>query len=475
MDRAPVVIIGAGPAGLTAAYELGVQGIRPVLLEKLDKVGGLARTEQYRGYHFDLGGHRFFTTVEEVRRLWLQILGEDFLRVSRLSRIYYRGQFFNYPLELGNALSSLGIAESARILLSYVRARLKPFAEEETFDRWVVNRFGQRLYQTFFRTYTEKVWGIPCEAIQADWASQRIRGLSLRTALSNALLGTGHVKTLISEFHYPRLGPGMMWQRLREIVEGQGCRVHLGAQVVRIRRRGHQVTGLVIRSTTGTTEVGGEQYLSSMPLPELIVRLDPLPPAEVVEAAHQLRYRAFILVGLILGRAEVFPDQWIYIHAPEVRVGRIQNFKNWSGAMVPDPATTSLGMEYFCAEGDPLWSLSDVELVDLASRELATLGLAAIGDVKDGMVIRQPKAYPVYDQGYRQRLAVIQDYLSTIDNLQTIGRNGMHRYNNQDHSMLTAMLAVRNLLGEAHDLWSVNTERSYYEATTVDPLQRENP
>lgn len=472
MDHYPVVIIGAGPAGLTAAYELGKRGIQPIVLETADNVGGLARTETYKGFRFDIGGHRFFTNVDEVQQLWQEMLGEDFLKVPRLSRIYYQGRFFNYPLDLVNALSNLGIVQSLLVLLSYFKAQLWPSPEEETFEQWVTNRFGQRLYQTFFQTYTEKVWGIPCHKIQADWAAQRIRGLSLRAVVSNALFGTNNVKTLISEFHYPTLGPGMMWQRFQEVVERRGGQVQLKTEVLRLTRDGRQIKSITARCAETEVEVCGEHVISSMPLTELITRLDPPPPADVVKAARKLTYRALILVGLIVDQADLFSDQWIYVHSPEVKVGRIQNFKNWSAAMVPDPRKTSLGVEYFCAKGDAIWTMSDAELLDLATRELVSLRLADIADVEDGIVIRQPRAYPVYDREYRKHLEAIRRFLATMDNLQTIGRNGLHRYNNQDHSMLTGVLAVRNLLGEKHDLWSVNTERSYYEEFTRVPLRR---
>lgn len=457
------VIIGAGPAGLTTAHELVRRGLRPLVLEKADKVGGVARTETYKGYRFDIGGHRFFTKVEEVQRLWQEMLGEDFLKVSRLSRIYYQDRFFNYPLDFFNTLSNLGIVESLLILLSYFKARLWPYPEEETFEQWMTNRFGQRLYKAFFQTYTEKVWGIPCHMIRADWASQRIMSLSLMSAVFNALFGTENAKTLINEFHYPVLGPGMMWQRFQEVVESQGGQVWLGAEVVRLEQDRQCITGSEVKHGGEVHRVSGDHFISSMPLTELIARLDPLPPADVVQAARQLTYRAFVLVELIVDRADLFPDNWIYVHSPKVKVGRIQNFKNWSVAMVPDSRETSLGMEYFCTEGDDVWSMSDAELLDLATRELISLGLADMADVEDGVVFRQPKAYPVYDRKYRQCLQVIQRFLATLDNLQTIGRNGMHRYNNQDHSMLTGMLAARNLLGEDHDLWSANTEHSCYQ------------
>ena len=450
--RYTTVIIGAGPAGLSAAYELTRQGIQPVVLEQADKVGGIARTEVYEGYRFDIGGHRFFSRDQGVQQLWQQMLGPDFLKVPRLSRISYDGRLLHYPLEFSNALSNLGILESTKIVLSYLKARFWPHREEKTFEQWVTNRLGRRLYESFFRPYTEKVWGIPCTEIEADWAAQRIQGLSLRTALANALFGTGAADTLISEFQYPVLGPGMMWERFREVVESLGAEVRLRTKVVQLEMQRHRVETVVARHDQNEVEIAGEQYISSMPLNELLAAISPPPPEDVLEAARRLRYRAFVLVGLILDRGDLFPDHWIYVHNPDVRVGRLQNFKNWSAAMVPDQGKTSLGLEYFCDEGDEIWAMPDQQLIDLAAAELVRLGLADSGEVVGGVVFRQPKAYPVYDRGYRERLEVIQRFLATVDNLQTIGRSGTHRYNNMDHSMLSGMAAARKLLVKATDL-----------------------
>lgn len=463
MKEYPVVIIGAGPAGLTAAYELVKRGIPPIVLEKSNQVGGLARTETYKGYRFDIGGHRFFTKTEEVQNSWREMLKEDFLRVPRLSRIHHQGKFFHYPLNLSNVLSHLGIVESLTILFSYGMAAIHPYPEEKTLEQWVINRFGSRLYKTFFKAYTEKVWGIPCDRIQADWAAQRIKGLSLISAVSNALYRNDGVKTLVHEFHYPVYGTGMMWQRFQKIVESLDGEVCLETEVVGLKCEDDRIKSIVARKAGRFIEVPGDHYLSTIPLVELITCLDPPPPEEVLRAAQSLFYRDLILIGLIVDHPNLFPDQWIYIHSPQVKVSRIQNFKNWSIGMVPDPMKTSLGMEYFCTEGDGLWMRSDPELVDLATRELIHLGLAKEGEVKEGVVFRQCKAYPVYDRDYRKNLEMIRQFLKDIENLQSIGRNGMHRYNNQDHSMLTAMFAVKNLLGENHDLWGVNVDPSYYE------------
>ncbi len=463
------LILGAGPAGLTAAEELSRRGGHACVIEQLPAVGGIARTEQYRGYRFDIGGHRFYTKVTEIQQLWQEALATEFIQTPRLSRIHYRGRFFHYPLEPVNALVNLGPIESARIMASYVHRRLRPLPVEETFEQWVTNRFGDRLYRTFFKTYTEKVWGIPCTEIRADWAAQRIRGLSLTTAITNAVFGRGEAKTLIKTFDYPRLGPGQMWERFEQRLVAAGHEVWRETEAMRLRHENRQVRAVIARRGAETVELTARHFLSSLPLAELIERLDPLPPDDVRAAARQLRYRDFLIVGLILDQPRLFPDNWIYIHTPGVRVGRIQNFKNWSAALVPDPATTSLGLEYFCNAGDDLWRQSDAALIALATRELAALNLAPAGHVRDGVVIRQPKAYPVYDATYRQNLDVVRAYLGTFTNLQTIGRNGLHRYNNQDHSMLTGLLAVRNLFGERHNLWEVNTERSYQEEFQTGP------
>jgi protoporphyrinogen oxidase len=468
----PVIITGAGPAGLTAAYELVKRGIAPLVLEKGDKVGGIARTETYKGYRFDIGGHRFYTKVEVVQQLWLEVLGNDFIKVPRLSRIYYGGKFFNYPLSAFNTLFNLGLIESALILLSYFKIRVQPLPEETTFEQWVTNRFGERLYKTFFKTYTEKVWGIPCHQIQADWAAQRIKGLSLTTAVINALFGSNDTKTLIKEFDYPRLGPGMMWEKFTAAVENKGGKVELNTGVIRIERDGYRVKGIVAEKNGEICQFSADHFISSMPVSALINRMEPPPPEEVLHAARSLNYRAFMIVSLVVNQPDLFPDNWIYIHTPDVQVGRIQNFKNWSPEMVPDLSKTCLGMEYFCNEDDAVWNMDDGDLIKLAAKELEDLNLAKASDVEDGVVIRQAKAYPVYDSDYRQHLQVLQDFLTKFENLQTVGRNGMHRYNNQDHSMLTGVLAVRNIDGENHNLWEVNTERSYYEDFTSDKLKK---
>ena len=467
----PVVIIGGGPAGLTSSYELMKYGVKSVVFEKADKVGGISRTETYKGYRFDIGGHRFFTKVSQVQAVWKEILGNEFIEIPRLSRIYYDGKFYDYPLALFKTLKNLGLFESAMILLSYLKAKAKkqlnPNFKAETFEQWVTDCFGRRLYRIFFKTYTEKVWGIPCNKIRADWAAQRIKNLSLKQAVINALFGGTNAKSLIKKFDYPRLGPGMMWERCQEILEMHNSSVHLNTEVVRVEREGNHIIKVLAKQGDRTFEVVGDHFINSMPIAALMHRLKPLPPDYVLEAARGLKYRDFLIVSLIINREHLFPDNWLYIHSPEFRVGRIQNFKNWSPEMVPDGNKTSLGMEYFCSEDDDLWEMLDTDLIKLASTEIVNLNLGVQpGDVEDGCIIRQRKAYPVYDGEYRQHLQVLEDYIRTFDNLQTVGRNGMHRYNNQDHSMLSALLAAKNIVGEQHDIWNINVDRSYHENFT---------
>ncbi len=462
-----VIVIGGGPAGLTAAYELAKVGVKPIVLEMGAQVGGIARTEVFNGYRMDIGGHRFFTKVDEVEAFWQEVLGADFLTRPRLSRIYYNRKYIMYPLRFGDVLSKLGLWQSFLVLLSYLRSKLLPYRHENTFEEWVSNRFGKRLYQAFFKTYTEKVWGIPCDQLSAQWAAQRIQNLSFPRAVIGAIFGargTKNVKSLIEEFHYPRLGPGMLWERTQQLIEQRGGEVRLNTIVVKVLHRDGRAIGVVARSGAQETRIEADAIISSMPISELVAKLDPPAPAAVREGAGQLTYRDYFTVGLIVNQAHLFPDNWIYIHAPEVKVGRVQNFNNWSPEMVPDPNKTFLGLEYFCNEGDELWRMSDAELIRLGTQELETMGLARAADVEGGTVVRQLKTYPVYTGEYKEYLERIRGFLDSIPNLQTVGRNGLHMYNNQDHSMLTAMLAVKNLLGQGqHDVWSVNVERAYHE------------
>jgi protoporphyrinogen oxidase len=473
-----VVICGAGPAGLTAGYLLAKLGYRPCVVESDSQVGGLARTVQYKDFRFDIGGHRFFTKIPEVAALWDEVLGTELIDVPRLSRIHYRGKYFHYPLKATEALLGLGLWEASRIVFSYLQSRFRPYPVEDNFEQWVSNRFGQRLYQIFFKTYTEKVWGVPCTEIRAEWAAQRIQGLSLARALMAATtLQTrpNGVRTLIHQFKYPRLGPGQMWQRCAELMVDAGGELLLNHRVTGFEMAGGQVTAAKVSTPAGAKRIEAEHFISTMPLRSLVRSLGPTIPEPARTAAEGLAYRDFILVALILDKPGLFPDNWIYCHTPGIKVGRVQNFNNWSPALVPDPSKTCLGMEYFCFKGDGLWQQQDQDLIALASRELEVLGLAPGAKVVDATVVRMPKAYPIYDAVYRGQLDVIRPYLDAIPNLHTIGRNGMHKYNNQDHSMYTAMLAIDNLEGADHDLWAVNSDFDYHEEQRLPKLGGTGP
>ena len=472
------MIIGAGPAGLTASYELMKHGVTTTVVEKDSRyVGGLARTVEHKGYRFDIGGHRFFSKNEEVEGLWTEILGPELLTRNRLSRIYYQGRYFAYPLKAANALWNLGPVETVRCMASYARARVQPVRDPRTFEDWVRNQFGWRLYSIFFKTYTEKVWGISTKELSADWAAQRIKGLDMWLVLKSALLPKRKpsnrgdlVTTLIDSFRYPRLGPGQMWERVADIHQEKGRPVLLGRSVERIEHEGGLVRAVITKTESGAIEKHqGTDFISSMPIRELISRLEPAAPERVRRAADSLSYRDFISVAVMIDRRDLFPDNWIYVHDPSVKVGRIQNFKNWSPDMVPDQSKTCLGLEYFCFEGDGLWSSTDEELIDRARKELAHLGMCQPEEVFDGVVVRQKKAYPVYDDVYEAKVNVIREYLRTsLPNLHLAGRNGMHKYNNQDHSMMTALLVARNIAtGGGFDPWKVNADAVYHEEARV--------
>jgi len=433
-------------------------------------VGGIARTVRFRGNRFDIGGHRFFSKSDEITRWWQERLPDDFIQVRRISRIYYHGRFFDYPLKPWNALANLGVLTSLACGASYAWARLFPRRPERSFEDWVSNRFGRRLFNIFFKTYTEKVWGLPCAQISADWAAQRIRGLSLLAAVRNAFRrpggrgGSAVIKTLIETFAYPRLGPGQMWEKAASDFQAAGGRLHPGLQVTRLIREGDRVVAVEAVDAGGASRrFAADHCIVSMPLRDTVLALDPPLPAEAAAAARRLAYRDFLTVALVIEGENPFPDNWIYVHEPSVKLGRIQNFRNWSAAMVERPDTTCLGLEYFCFAGDDLWNRPDNELIELGKRELAALGLVRADRVRDGTVVRMEKAYPVYDPGYQDNVDIIRRALAPLANLQVVGRNGMHKYNNQDHSMMTALLAVKNLQGGRFNLWNVNTDAEYHE------------
>ncbi len=477
MEHSEVFVIGAGPAGLTAAYLLTKAGVPTTVIEADPVyVGGISRTVNYKDFLFDIGGHRFFSKSNEVVDLWREILPDDFIERPRLSRIYYDGKHYSYPLKAFEALSNLGVVESTMCVMSYAYKKAFPNANPENFREWVSNQFGDRLFSIFFKTYTEKVWGMSCDEISADWAAQRIKGLDLWSAMANALRrsinmnpgaqqGDKVIKTLIESFQYPRKGPGMMWDAAAAKVRAQGGTIHMGEKLKTMSwDERNSVWTITASGAKGDRFFTARHVISSAPIRELMASIEPAPVS--LAAAEKLRYRDFITVALIVDKPDLFPDNWIYIHEPSVLVGRIQNFRSWSPEMVPDDRLSCLGLEYFCFEGDGLWTATDEQLIALAKRELAAIGLASEGEVKDGCVVRQKKAYPVYDDEYKMHVDTIREDIEVhYPTLHLVGRNGMHKYNNQDHAMMTAMLTVRNILaGEmAYDVWGVNEDAEYHE------------
>ncbi len=466
-----IAILGAGPAGLTAAYLLCKAGHNIVVYEKDPKyVGGISRTETYKGYHFDIGGHRFFSKSQEVEDFWSEILGDDMLERPRSSRIYYNKKYFSYPLAAIEALHKLGIVETTRCVASYLKGKICPVKNPQNFEDWVSNHFGKRLYHIFFKTYTEKVWGIPCSEISADWAAQRIKGLSLSSAIKNALFKPRKVnskdkliKTLIDTFRYPKKGPGMMWEACAKKVIEMGGQIRMGSLVKGLEFNNNQWS---IHLTGSNVEEGFDFVISSAPIKDLLPHVYPRLSIPAINAAGQLNYRDFITVVLIMKEKNMFSDNWIYIHDPSVKVGRVQNFKSWSPYMVPEANMACYGLEYFCFEGDGMWTANDETLIALGKKELEQIGLGKAIDVVDGYVVRQEKAYPVYDKMYKEHIAIIREDLKNYPGLYLVGRNGMHKYNNQDHSMMTAMLAAKNIIAgkELYNLWNVNQDAEYHES-----------
>jgi|GEM_PF-25945 len=473
LDSLPVAIIGAGPAGLTAAWDLAARAHPAIVFESDQVVGGISRTVVRNGWRFDIGGHRFFTKVEVVEQRWHEILGDDELLIRpRTSRIFYRGRYFDYPLKVGNALRGLGLFEATRCVWSYLVAQVRPPKDQTTFDGWVSARFGRRLYQIFFKTYTEKVWGVPANTIQADWAAQRIKNLSLFRAVWHAIdprPNRNDVASLIEEFTYPRLGPGQMWEAAADAVVQKGIPVKLEHRIIGLHHGNGAVHEIVVEAGGHTETHAVSSVISSMPINHLILAMDPPPPADVIAAAKGLKHRDFMTIALVIQGAVPFADNWIYIHSPEVELGRIQNFRSWSPELVK-PGGNCLGLEYFVNEGDELWEMDDADLVELGKREMAQLGLLDPQHVVEGHVVRMPRAYPMYDESYQSNIDTIRGWLETaVPNVHPVGRNGMHRYNNQDHSMYSAMLTVENLFGADHDIWSINVEAEYHEIRDEAP------
>ncbi|QPC98798.1 NAD(P)/FAD-dependent oxidoreductase [Qipengyuania soli] len=472
-----VAIIGAGPAGLTAAYLLTKQGKTVAIIEKDDTyVGGISRTVEHEGYRFDIGGHRFFSKSQQVVDLWNEILPDDFIQRPRMSRIYYEGKFYSYPLRAFEALWNLGILRSTACMASYVWSKVFPIRDVKSFEDWTSNQFGKKLYGIFFKTYTEKVWGMPCDEMSADWAAQRIKGLSLWSAVIDGLkrsLGLNKkpndgmaTKTLLETFRYPRLGPGMMWDAARDKVIASGLgNLFMGHSLKQLSADAQGGWRMSASGPEGEVVVSSRHAISSAPMRELSKRLHPLPASTL--QANELKYRDFLTVALMVEGEDLFPDNWIYIHDSKVKVGRVQNFRSWSPEMIPDPDMACVGLEYFCFEGDGLWSMADEDLVALASEEMEILGLVDRSKVRGGTVVRQEKAYPVYDEDYSANVdAMRRELEDKHPTLHLVGRNGMHRYNNQDHAMMTAMLTVENILAgkRIYDTWCVNEDAEYHEA-----------
>ena len=472
-----VIIIGAGPAGLTAAWEFSKHKIQTIILEGDSETGGISRTVDRNGWKFDIGGHRFFTKVEEVYEIWDEMLDkEDFIMRPRMSRIYYNGKFFDYPLKASNALFNLGILEALRCVFSYIYIRIFPIKEINNFETWVASRFGWRLYNIFFKTYTEKVWGVPADTIGAEWASQRIKNLSLGKAITNALLPKKNseiITTLIDEFKYPKFGPGMMWDSASTRLKKKGHEIIFNSKVekiIKLENSGYEVV------TQDGNVYSCDAVFSSMPLAHLPDTLDPKPSKDIIEAGKNLKFRDFLTVALVVDKKFAFPDNWIYIHEPHVRVGRVQNYGSWSPYLVKE-GKTCLGLEYFVTKDDELWSSTNEELIELAISELEKLKLIEHGSAEEGYVVRMPKAYPVYDLNYKENIEHIKNWLlEEHPNLYPMGRNGMHRYNNQDHSMMSAVKSVRNfVLNEKNNIWGINVDDGYHEEGVVErtvPIQK---
>ena len=522
MNEKKAIIVGAGPAGLTAAYELlNKTKITPIIYEMSSDVGGISKTVVYKGNRIDIGGHRFFSKSERVMQWWLNILplqgaparddktiGRDFrifeepgapdpdktdkvmLVRERLSRIFFLKKFFDYPLSLGfNTLSGLGLIRVIKITMSYIKSRVVPIKPEKSLEDFFINRFGRELYLTFFKDYTQKVWGVPCSQIGAEWGVQRVKGLSISRAIAHAaksIFSWDHSisqkkteTSLIGRFVYPKFGPGQMWEEVAEIVKAKGGELHLKHKIVGLKSKDGRIVEARIRNevTGEVTTAGADYFFSTMPVVDLIDALGDSVPEDVRQVAHGLSYRDFITVGLLLKKLRVksrsriktingiIPDHWVYIQEPGVQVGRIQIFNNWSPYMVKDENTVWIGLEYFCNEGDRLWIMPDKDLTELAVKELIDIGFIQKDDVLDSTVIRMPKTYPAYFGTYAQ-FDVIRNFTDRFENMFLVGRNGMHKYNNTDHSMLSAMAAVENIINgvkSKDNLWALNTEQQYLE------------
>lgn len=469
----PIYILGAGPAGLAAAYTLTQQGQKVVVVERESQVGGLAKSIEYQGFILDLGPHRFYTKILPVLKLWNEVLGSEQVTVSRLTRIYYNGKYFSYPLKAIEVLFALGIVENVRIFFSYLVAKLLPNRHPENFSEWVSAKFGKRLSEIFFEGYTEKLWGIPCTEISAEWAAQRIKGLSLIKALRTAFFGSdGKVKSLIDQFQFPRLGSGQLYDKISEYLLDKNQEILLNTEVVKVYEHNNRVTKLTLRNCQTKVEstVGCSAVISSVPLNILVKEIiSPSPCKEILLLARSLKFRNTILVYLIVEGSNLFPDNWLYINEPSVRLGRVTNFANWSSAMLSNQHQTPLCCEYWCNFDEPMWQQPEAELFSLAEQELRKIGLLHHEKVVGSFVVRLPRTYPIYTGDYKHILSELQIYIDRFENLQVVGRYGAFKYNNQDHSLLMGILAAENVLNPGkHDLWEVNSDSEYVEEARVD-------
>ncbi len=453
MSTAENIIIGAGPSGLGCAHALAQNQRTSLTLEQNSMAGGLCQTVDFDGYRFDIGGHRYLSRSSKVNELWRSILGNDLIDVNRISRIYFGGKYYSYPLSLGNAFLNLGFYNSARCMASYIRSRYGNARDQNTLEGWLNRRFGRQLFETFFKTYSEKVWGLPCSELSADWAAQRIQGLSLRLAIQKAFVRAGDdgAKTLTREFLYPKLGAGMFYEQLADAIRSMGGSFAFDKRITKIRHSSDKITALELLdlSSNKREELAVNYMFSSLPLTALISMMDPEPPADILACAKELLFRSIIVVNLIVDKEHIFPDQWLYVHSPDIKACRIQNFKNWSQEMVADSRKTSLGVEYFCADGDEFWQQSDADLVRIASEDIVRMKLAAQSEVIRGFVIRRSYAYPVYTLQYKPALERVREYLSHFSNFQSMGRAGLFRYDNSDRALLTGIYAAKNLIHSA--------------------------
>ncbi|TSC66086.1 MAG: amine oxidase [Candidatus Berkelbacteria bacterium Gr01-1014_85] len=466
MKKSPVniVILGAGPSGLGAGYEFSKHQQPVTIFDTHKIIGGLARTIKFKGNLFDVGPHRFYTKDKTVLKLWEETLGTDFLHVPRLTRIYYRNRFFDYPIKAGNVLKNLGLFETGLMLLSYFWAMIAPKKKAISFEDWISQKFGKKLYRTFFKTYTEKVWGVPCHEIDARWAAQRIKGLNLTEVITNALMPKrAKVRSLISEFRYPTKGAGMMYETMANNLVESGSKIYLEHRCQRINHTGQKINSIELLHKGQIVKVQIDKLLSSIPITDFIKILNPLPEKAVIDAAKTLRYRDHITVNLIIKDRQPFPDNWIYVHSPEVKMARISNYNQFSHSMTTGPDLIAISCEYFCYRDDEIWKMKDEDLVKFATQELEQLKLAQSTEVSEGFVIRELDSYPLYYLGYEDSFNVMKDYLLKFENLTLIGRAGMFKYNNMDHALLSGIYAARNEYGSNYDLWNINEDSDYLE------------